>query len=59
MKDADLDTAEESSKLDGMMKFSDTDTIGGKHIPLNLLIEELGVMRGVWVLVAYHFLFLL
>lgn len=47
VKDADLDTAEESSKLDGMMKFSDTDTIGGKHIPLNLLIEELGVMRGV------------
>jgi len=47
VKDADLDRTEESSNLDGMMKLSDTDTIGGKHIPLNLLIEELGVMRGV------------
>ena len=46
VKDADLDRTEESSNLDGMMKLSDTDTIGGKHIPLNLLIE-LGVMRGV------------
>ncbi|CAE7247405.1 unnamed protein product [Symbiodinium sp. CCMP2592] len=47
VKDADLDRAEESSKLDDMMKLPDTDTIGGKHVPLNLLIEELGVMRGV------------